>query len=186
MARDFTIRRRLILGTVVLLGAADVALAFYSWQLAAAPKAPGELLAQQAKKLKALEENVQNAQKIRDETPQTQKQCDQFEKSLFAASQGYSALTAEIKSIGKKAGVQMEDITLKQTLVEKRNIEEVSIEAAVAGDYKGVIQFLNGLQRADNFYIVDSLNLASQPSNQGPANAIKVSVHLKTFFRATP
>jgi hypothetical protein len=185
MTSDFTLKRKLILGTLVLFCAADVAFAFYSWRLASASTAPGELLAQQARKLKTLEENVQNAQKIRDETPQTQKQCEQFEKSLFAASQGYSTLTAEIKSIGKKAGVQIEEITLKPTLVEKRNLDEVSIETAVAGDYKGVIQFLNGLQRADNFYIVDWLNLVSQPSNQGPANAIKVTVHLKTFFRAS-
>jgi Tfp pilus assembly protein PilO len=186
MKPNFTNRRKLILGCAVLLGTADLALAVYSWQLASGPKAPRELLAQQAKKLKALEQNIQNAQKIRDETPETQKQCDQFERSLFLASEGYSTLTAEIKSIGKKAGVQMEDLTLKQTAVEKRNLEEVSIEAAIAGDYKGVIEFLNGLQRAETLYVVDSLNLASQASGQGPSSAIKVSVHLKTFFRATP
>ncbi len=187
MPREFTFWRRLISGAVVLLAAADVVLAVYSWQLASAPKAPGDLLTQQSKKLKALEENIQNAQRIREETPLTQKQCDEFEKSLLPASAGYSVLTAEIKSIAKKAGVQIESQTFKETPVEKRNLVEVSIEAAIAGDYSGVIHFLNGLQRAEKLQVVvDSLNLASQSSNQGPSNAIKVSVHLTTLFRAAP
>jgi len=187
MARDFTFRRRLILGTVILFGAADVTLAVYSWQLSAHPEAPDELLAQQTKKLRALEANIQNAQKIREETPQTQKQCDQFERSLLPASAGYSVLSSEIRAIGRKAGVQIENQTFKETPVEKRNLVEVSLEAAIAGDYKSVVQFLNGLQRSEKLQVVvDSLSLASQLSNQGPPNAIKVSVHMKTLFRATP
>ena len=54
---------------------------------------------------------------------------------------------------------------------------------AVVGDYKSVIQFLNGVQRSPNLYEVDALVLATESANQGPSATIKVSVHLKTYFR---
>ena len=57
------------------------------------------------------------------------------------------------------------------------------IDATVDGDYKSVIQFLNALQRSTNLYEVDSLNLATESANRGPANVIKVALHLKTYFR---
>jgi hypothetical protein len=60
---------------------------------------------------------------------------------------------------------------------------EVSIDATVNGDYKSVIGFLNGLQRSANLFEVDALTLASENSPQAPPNAIKVALHLKTYFR---
>jgi hypothetical protein len=46
-----------------------------------------------------------------------------------------------------------------------------------------VIQFLNGVQRSPNLYEVDALALATENANQGASGAIKVTVHLKTYFR---
>ena len=60
---------------------------------------------------------------------------------------------------------------------------QVTMDAAVVGDYKSVIQFLNGVQRSPNLYEVDALVLATESANQGPSATIKVSVHLKTYFR---
>jgi hypothetical protein len=60
---------------------------------------------------------------------------------------------------------------------------EVIVDATVTGDYKRVIAFLNGLQRSGNLYEVDALTLASENTNQGSANVIKVVMHLKTYFR---
>jgi len=42
---------------------------------------------------------------------------------------------------------------------------------------------LNGLQRSANIYEVESLTLATQRETKGPANVIKVGLHLKTYFR---
>jgi hypothetical protein len=62
---------------------------------------------------------------------------------------------------------------------------EVVMDATISGDYKSVIQFLNGVQRSNSLYEIDALTLASENANQGPAGAIKVAVHLKTYFRTT-
>ena len=62
------------------------------------------------------------------------------------------------------------------------NLTEVLIDATINGDYKSVIRFLNGLQRSTN-YQVDNLTLATDNTNQGASGVIKVSLHLRTYFR---
>jgi len=47
-----------------------------------------------------------------------------------------------------------------------------------------VIQFLNGVQRSPNLYAVDALTLATENANQAASGAIKVTLHLKTYFRS--
>lgn len=180
MRRDFTLRKRVILGGVTLLVIADISLAAYSWQLSSAPQALPQAQMMQHDLLKA---DIKRAQEIRNDIPKTQKDCDRFEQSLFPASSGYSAVRAELGSIARKSGSRLENIAFKQTDIANRGITEVAIDATVNGDYKSVIGFLNGLQRSPSLYPVDSLTLAKETSNQSSANVIKVALHLKTYFR---
>jgi Tfp pilus assembly protein PilO len=183
MRRDFTLRKRIILLGVVLLVLADIGLAAYSWQLASAPRAPEEQIAVITKQRNLLRGDIKRAQDIRDNIPATQKDCDHFERSLFPASAGYSAVRSELGAAARKSGIQIEDLSFKQTEISNRGMTEVTIDATVNGDYKSVIGFLNGLQRSANLYAVDALTLASDNANQASANVIKVTLHLKTYFR---
>jgi Tfp pilus assembly protein PilO len=182
MRRDFTFRKRIILGVVILLVLADVALAAYSWQFASAPSSPQQQFAAETKMRDLLKQSIENGQKIRDSIPATQKDCDKFEHSLFPARSGYSAVSSELQGIAKKAGIQLGDLSYKPTVIADRGLEEVVVDATVNGDYKNVIQFLNGVQRSNNIYEVASLTLANENGNQGPSNIIKVGLHLKTYF----
>jgi len=182
MRRDFTFRKRLILGFVIFLLLADAALAVYSWDLSSAIRKPEQQFAAETKHLDLLKQSIDNAQKIRDNIPAIQKDCDKFERSLFPARSGYSAVSSELDAVAKKAGIQLGNIGLKQTPIPERRMTEVSIDATVNGDYKNVIQFLNGVQRSANLYEVDSLTLANENANQGPANVIRVALHLRTYF----
>lgn len=181
MRRDFTVRKRLILGGVGLLIVADVALAAYSWELSSGPQAPQRQAEMMQHDL--LKADIQRAQKIRDDIPKTQKDCDRFEQSLFPASSGYSAVRAELGSIARKSGSRLENIAFKQTDIADRGMTEVAIDATINGDYKSVIGFLNGLQRTASLYAVDSLTLSPETANQASTNMIKVALHLKTYFR---
>jgi len=183
MRRDFTLRKRIILGAVIVLVLADVALAAYSWQLSSAPHAPQQRLDVERKQHELLKADIERAQKIRDNIPANQKECDRFEQSLFPASSGYSAVISELDGIARKSGIQLADISSKQTEIPKRGMTEVAVDATVNGNYKNVIGFLNGLQRSSNHYVVDALTLASENANQAPTNFIKVGLHLKTYFR---
>jgi hypothetical protein len=57
---------------------------------------------------------------------------------------------------------------------------QVDITTAVEGNYEGLIQFLDKLEHSDNFYVLDSLALAS--SREGK---LRLNVSLRTYFRTT-
>lgn len=177
MPRDFTMRKNAILAGTILLVLADLALAAYSWQMASAPRVLEETL-----KVKLLQKDLETAQKIRNDTPKTKKDCDSFEQSLFPATTGYSTVSSELGGLAKKSGVQLEDQSFKPTEIPSRGMTEVTVDLTVSGDYKNVIQFLNGVQRSTQ-YEVDSLTLGAENANQPSANVIKVALHIKTYFR---
>jgi len=60
----------------------------------------------------------------------------------------------------------------------------VEIEAVVIGSYSQVVHFLNGLQRSPNVYAVEALE-AKADSVQGANGRVRVSMHIKTYFRTT-
>lgn len=182
MKRDFTSRKRALLGAVVFLILADVVLAAYSWQLASAPRTPQQQLAIEMRQHDLLKADIKRALEIRDKMPAIQKDCEQFEQSLLPAATGYSSVTSELDGIARKTGILLEDINFKQTDIANRGMKEVAIDATVNGDYKNVIQFLNGVQRSTK-YGVDSLMLATESTSQRPTGVIKVALHLKTYFR---
>jgi len=183
MRRDFSLQKRGTLGAVALLIVADVVLAVYSWQLANAPQTPRALLSELRVKRDLLRADIARAEDIRDKMPAIQKDCDQFEHSLRPSNEGYSALSAEIGEVAKKAGLHIDSLGFKQKEISGRGIDEVAVEATVSGEYANVVRFLNGLQRSQNLYSVNGLTLASDTSGQGSASALRVSLHLKTYFR---
>jgi Tfp pilus assembly protein PilO len=184
MAADFTIRKRVILIALSLLIAADLALAAYSWQLASTTRRPQSDWDAQMLRLKLRQADIDRAEKIRKDLPQTQKEFDAFEASLFPASTGYSSVNAELDSIAKKAGLQIVTLAAKQKEVPNRGMEEVTVDATVNGDYPSVMRFVNGLQRSPDIYAIDGLALATDTQNQTGAGPIKVALHLRTYFRA--
>ncbi|MDP9147345.1 MAG: GspMb/PilO family protein [Acidobacteriota bacterium] len=184
MKRDVTLEKRLVIGALALLVLADVALATYSWQLSSSPRTPQQELAIQTKQLELLRADIKRGDSIRQLTPAIQKDCDGFERSLLPVTRGYSEVSAELDSIAKKAGARIEDRGFKQKEIPNRGLQEVSIDITVNGEYTAVVRFLNGLQRSQNLYAVDGLALAGDSQNQGANGPIKVTVHMRTYFRA--
>jgi type IV pilus assembly protein PilO len=183
MRRDFTTRKRAILGAVILLVIADLALGAYSWQLSSAPQAPKEQLAAQTKQHALLKKSIDDAQRTRDNVPAIQKDCEHFEQSLFPASSGYSAVKSEIDSMARKSGIRLDERSFKESEIASRGMKEVAMDATVSGDYRNVVAFLNALQRSPNLYTVDSLTAGTENTNQVSTNIIRVTLHLKTYFR---
>ena len=183
MKRDVKLQKRLVIGALAFLVLAHVALAAYSWRLSSAPHTPQQELVLQNQQLEVLRADIKRGESIRQLTPAIQRDCDRFEQSLLPVANGYSSVSAELDGIAKKAGAQIEGRGFKQKEIPKRGVEEVSIDLTVNGDYNAVVRFLNGLQRSKNLYEVDGLALASDTQNQGANGPIKVSVHMKTYFR---
>ncbi len=183
MRRDFTLRRRAILGGLVLLLLADVALAAYSWSMASTSRTPQEQYSRQAGQLELFRADIKRAQEIKADVPKIEVAWDNFELKFPPASSGYSTVTSELGAIAKTAGVQIESVAFKQKEISTRGLTEIFMEAAVSGEYTSVVRFVNGMQRSDRVYALEALALATQAQGQGPSNLIKVTMHLKTYFR---
>jgi Tfp pilus assembly protein PilO len=172
-----------ILGGLSLLVLADVTLMAYSWRLSFSPQAPRTQFDAQKRQRDLLKKSIDDAQKIRDNIPAIQKDCDLFERSLVAASLGYSSIKSDLDALARKSGIRLEDRAFKQSEIPSRGMTEIVIDTSVVGDYHSVITFLNALQRSPGLYSVDSLALGSETANQASANTLRVSLHLKTYLR---
>jgi Tfp pilus assembly protein PilO len=168
---------------VGLLVLADVSLAAYSWRLSSSPQTPQSQFDAQRRQYDLLKKSIDAAQKIRNDTPALQKDCDAFEHSLVPASARYSSIKSQLDELTRKSGIRLEDRAFKQSEIASRGMTEVAIDTSVSGDYRSVITFLNALQRSPHLYIVDSLTLGGETTNQAPANSLRVTLHLKTYFR---
>jgi len=166
MPRDFTLQKRLILASLGLLVAADIALAAYSWRLASSPHTPKQQLAQERKQLDLLRADIRRAQDIRDKMPKTREDCDKFEHSLKPATFGYSSIATELGAAAGKASLRIDDLTFKQKGIPNRNMDIVDMDATVTGEYTSVVRFLNTLQRSANLYEVDALSVTADSQNR--------------------
>jgi Tfp pilus assembly protein PilO len=184
MRREFKFEKRAILVGVAALVIADVTLAAYGWKLAAAPRSEQDVVIL-TRNRDLLRADIKRAQDIRQKIPAIQKDCDQFEHSLFPEGTGYSSVTAELDSIASKSGLQLENKALRQKEVKGRGLTELDMDATVSGSYVGVVRFLNALQRSSNVYAVEGLAAKSEFEQQGGRGGVRVTLHIKTYFRAT-
>lgn len=183
MGRDFKIKKRLFILLLVVLIAADVALGFYAGNLASAQSAQEELqLLTRNRDL--LKKDIQRAKEIQSRIPAIQKDCDAFEASLFPQSTGYSTVSDELNSLAGKSGLRLDGNAFKAKGLKGSDLTELGIDAQVTGDYRGVVRFLNSLQRSPNYYAVEGLSARPAGQSRGPKGALQVTLHIKTYFRA--
>jgi Tfp pilus assembly protein PilO len=184
MKLDFQRKKTIIVAGLVLLIGADAAMAIYSVGMASSGRSPQQVLAGHVAQLKLLQADVERARTIKKDTPSAKRDCDEFESSLPHAGTGYSVVSSELAEIGHKAGLQISSLSFHQRDLEAHGIAEVAVDATVAGDYKSVVRFLNGLQRSENYYSVDNLALTGESAGGAPSGTLKVDVHMKAYLKA--
>lgn len=180
--RDFALQKKVIVGGLALLLAADVAFVYFTMHLSGSREVRQQTLAAQAQRLALVKADIARASDIQKRTPEVLKELDDFEGSLLPSSKGYSVVTQEMNEFAKDTHVLMEDVKFKQKEVSGRNLTELELIVSITGDYGGIVQFLNRLQRSKSVYIVDGLEVEPN-AGQGPAGQLKVNLHLRTYFR---
>jgi Tfp pilus assembly protein PilO len=181
---NFQLQKRIILTALAILLAVDVGLASYAFKMAEARQDPQKALAMENRQLGLLKADVTRAAEIQKRIPDVLKGFDEFEKGLPPASKGYSVISQEFGEYVRETHLRMEDVVFKQKELPGRNLDELDIVASVSGDYTGIVRFLNALQRSrKNVYIVDSLQVDIQNSVQGAPSALKINLHLRSYFR---
>jgi hypothetical protein len=120
-------------------------------------------------------------ERFRRELPADEKQWDEFFTTNFQPYKAaYSAISADLGELSRSAGLHSDEITFNQHNPDARGLMEVEITTAVEGDYDSLIQFLDKLEHSNNFYVLDSLTLASSSLGK-----LRLNVHLRTYFRTT-
>ena len=181
MKIEFQMQKRILLAGLAILIGADAILGFYAMQ-SSTRFSRNELAAQKAQ-IKILKADIKRARAIQQSMPQTKADCERFENSLYPRTGGDSAVSNELTELAKNSGVQVASLTFHPKEIPARNVVELELDATVNGNYKAVVQFLNGLQRSKNLYIVDSLALASEPTGQQVAGPLRVAVQLRSYYK---
>jgi hypothetical protein len=166
---------------LAILLAIDAGLAIERWRMGvAASQQELQLRAVQLRtEVAALRANLDRAKQVRQEIPVIAGECNQFyDRQLLGPSQGYAALVANLGNIAQKAGLVTSGVRFNQRKAGTHGVVQVDATAVIEGSYSGLIRFINGLERSKNFYVLDSLDLASSTGGQ-----VKLNIRLHTYFR---
>lgn len=127
-----------------------------------------------------LAKDVARGEAIRAHVPEIGGEAQRFyQDQLLPASIGYSAVVSDLGELASHAGLRTSGVQFEQKAVPNRGVTEVHISSSVEGNYASLIQFINGLERSKNFYVLDSLSLASAASG-----TIRLNLTLRTYFRS--
>ena len=158
----------------------DAVLLVVNWRTSGAARTPQSEVTRLQTQHKLLDADVRRAQKIRDLLPEVQEQSNQFfSHQLREVSSGYSSIESDLSAIAKDAGLRTNSITFRQREVGNRGVVEVELAGMVEGDYLSLVKFINGLERSQNFYVLDSLSLASSTGG-----SLRLNLQLRTYFRS--
>jgi len=167
-------------GALGLILALDIALVAFVWK--SSLQGPKEMRAERdrvAIQAKLLRADVERGERIRASLPQAGRECDAFYRDSFLDGvSGYSQIEADLGAIASQAGVKTSGFTFKQKDISGRGVTEISIATGLDADYPAIIQFINGLERSKNFYLLDSLHLAT-----GNTGGLRLELELHTYFR---
>ena len=91
----------------------------------------------------------------------------------------YSAVSSELGKVAGETGVRVSQISYDPKPAEVPNLQQVSINANLDGDYLQVVKFINALERDRMFFIVDSLTLAQEQGGM-----VRLQLKLETYLRS--
>jgi Tfp pilus assembly protein PilO len=169
---------RVVLGVVLLL---DAALLVAQYRLSTSPHVEPTDLNRLEMTVKQYRADNARLERFKAELPTDEKQWDEFFTTHFhPAGAGYSAISEDLGDLSRTAGLRSDTISFHQHTPDARGLMQVDISTAVEGDYDSLIQFLNKLEHSDNFYVLDSMALAS-----GSVGKLRLNIQLRTYFRTT-
>jgi Tfp pilus assembly protein PilO len=180
MSRNSKRWKQWVRAVIVAVLAADAILLYVNWS---STDAGSKAAAAQLLPLRTQERlqgaDVRRVTAIRGGLSDVQRNADKFYRDEFlTAGTGYSTIVGDLNRISKASGLRTTNVAFKERTLETRGVTEVTVSATVEGDYVSVVRFINGLERSDNFYLLDSLGLASSTGG-----SIKLNLQLRTYLR---
>ena len=174
-------RKAIVRWGLIILVAADVLLGGVNWKLNQSPRVPAAELRKLDLLAKSYRADNARLETYRKELPEDMKQWDDFFTTHFRpAGAGYSAISEDFGKLSQSAGLRTDALSFREHNPDARGLMQIDIGTAVEGDYESLVKFLDKLEHSDNFYVLDSLTLAS--NNLGK---LRLNLQLRTYFRTT-
>jgi Tfp pilus assembly protein PilO len=90
---------------------------------------------------------------------------------------GYSQITSAVGIVASKSGVQVSQIQYSQGSP-GLDLTEISLEVGVRGSYQQIMQFINGVERDQLFFVIRALAFTGEQG--GPVN---LRIRISTWIR---
>jgi Tfp pilus assembly protein PilO len=85
----------------------------------------------------------------------------------------------EVRTIAASLNMDPETIAYQPEVLDKVGLMRFSVNVPLSGDYRNLRQFINKIEKSENFLIVDSVTLGG--SKDGGA-LLDLNIHLSTYF----
>ncbi len=91
-----------------------------------------------------------------------------------------SAISEALANLSKQSGVKIGEVKYRAKDPEPVGLRPVEIEADFSGDYLQLVRFINSLERAPLFFIINSIELGGEQ-----AGVVRLQLKLQTYLRAS-
>ena len=93
----------------------------------------------------------------------------------------YSQVLAELGRLTQKSNVRLANVQYAQNpvLSGANALTELHMDASVSGDYRPIVEFINGLERDKMFFVINGINLSGQQTGM-----VNLRIRLTTYLRA--
>jgi type IV pilus assembly protein PilO len=166
---------------VVVLGLVNLYLLThmaFAWRAASGDNA--QALADQTVAMKTAEIARQPLEGLDEKLTQATKDADKFSTQRLPFA--YSEFLGELGAQAKKQGVKL----IRGTYAESPEMDgtpgaltEVRVDAGLSGDYRSLVQFINGLERDKMFFLIRGVTFTGQQSG-----TVGLRLGLTTYLRA--
>jgi type IV pilus assembly protein PilO len=174
---DLRDTRRKVKIALAALAAVDViALALFFSPLVGSESSRREQLTLRWQELQQKTREVEPLRGLDKKIPIAHKQIDDFFAQRLPAQD--SAISTDLGKVAAQSGARIGSIKYVMKDPESVGVRRVEIEADLAGDYLQLVRFVNGLERDQMFFLVDSVGLVGE---QG--GVVKLQVKLETYLK---
>ena len=92
-----------------------------------------------------------------------------------------SAVPVELGKLASDTGVELSSVQYSETDSAVPGVRQVKISATISGNYLQLVKFINSLERARTFFVIDSVTLGEKQ-----AGGVHLGLDLDAYLRGQP
>ena len=91
----------------------------------------------------------------------------------------WSQISSELYKLAQENGVSLQAIKYKADESGLPNLQTVTIETGISGDYLKIVHFINALERAKSLFVINLVAL------RGQTGGVELQISFQTFLKET-